>query len=190
MYRLVKDLHLSLGLLMSAFLLIYGASAFMMGHSFLFKWAYPKGQKSVFKVEAPEDPRAIVAAIRDNQGLRGDLYEVKTTSTAVSFFVERPGSRFDVSYDLASQTATMFQKRGGFWYRIDRLHHTGGIHHDDPRMNAWGWFVFVASMLLFCIGFSGVYLWFKRHKERRVGGMIFLASFVFAGGLLTLVRLL
>jgi len=192
MYAKIRDLHLFFGLLGSAFLLIYALSAFMMGHSFLFKWAYPnKPKMSSFKLEAPpSDPKALVAALRAQDNLRGDLFEVKTTSTAVSFFVERPGSRFDVAYDVMSHTATVAARQGGFWYSIDRMHHTGGLIHDEDSLNAWGLLVAIMSVITWLIGLTGVYMWFKRQKERRVGGMIFVATFVFTGILLVLVRVM
>lgn len=189
MYRLAKDLHLAVGLFLSAFLLLYGLSAFMMGHGFLFRWTYPKGVKQEMVVTGPTKPAEIIETIRAEHDMRGDLHQVKTSSLGLSFHVMRPGSRFDVNYETASQTATIYSKRSGFWHTIGRLHHMGGIYHDDARMNAWGWFIFAGSMLMMGVGFSGVYLWFKRHKDRRIGGMFFIGSFVFAGLLLVLVRL-
>ena len=192
MYAKIRNIHLFLGLFASAFLLIYALSAFMMGHSFLFKWAYPNKPKihSFQLASPPAEPKALVAALRAQDNLRGDLWQVETTSTAVSFFVERPGSRFDVAYDLRTRTATITARQGGFWYTIDRMHHTGGLIHDEANLNIWGWFVALMSVVTWLIGLSGVYMWFKRHKERRVGGMIFVATFVFAGVLLVLVRVM
>lgn len=190
MYTKLRSLHLFLGLLMSAFLFAYGASAFMMAHSLAFGWAYPKPQGRQIAVDLPPQPKLIIDKIRAQEDLHGDLIDVKTSSLAVRFIVERPGTRYEVGYDLRKKTADIITLEGGIWYTLDRLHHTGGIYHDTPELRAWGWVVFIASILTVIVGLTGVLLWFQRNKERRVGGMIFIISFIFAGGLLFLVRVL
>lgn len=190
MYQLLRNIHLALGLAIAAFMFVYAASAFRMGHYFLFRWSSPTVERSELRLEsAPRDPRQIVESIRAQRGMRGDLYDVETSSTGLSFLVRRPGTEYRVTYTVATHTAEVFTSSGGFWEMIDKMHHTGGRWHDDPLLSAWGTFVGVMSALLLVVALSGVWMWFKRHRERRLGGILLTVSMVVSVLLLVIVRL-
>ncbi len=189
MYQLVRNVHLALGLAIAAFMLAYSASAFRMGHYFLFKWSSPTTEQSKMVLEpAPRDPREIVAAIRAKGVMAGDLYDVETSSVGLSFLVRRPGTEYRVSYTVATKTAEVSTKSGGFWEMIDKMHHTGGTWHDEPIMSAWGTFVGLMSAFLAVVALTGLWMWFKRNRERRLGGILLTVSMIVSVLLLVIVR--
>ncbi len=189
MYQLLRNIHLALGLAIAAFMFVYAASAFRMGHYFLFRWSSPTSVESKVELaDPPKDPRALVAAIRERGDMRGDLFDVETSSTGIAFLVKRPGTEHRVSYDVTSKTAAVSTKSGGFWEMIDKMHHTGGMWHDDPLLSAWGAFVGWMSAFLIVVSLTGLWMWFKRNRERRVGGILLAVSMVVSVLLLVIVR--
>jgi hypothetical protein len=189
MYSTLRNIHLVLGLVIAAFMLAYAASAFRMGHYFLFRWSSPSVETSKVVVQdAPRDPRMLVKKIRDEGDMRGDLFDVATSSTGIAFMVRRPGTQHDVVYDIRTNTAAVTTKSGGFWEMIDKMHHTGGVWHDDPVLSAWGMFVGFSSVCLAIVALTGVFLWFQRNRERRLGGIFLIGSMVVSLALLIIVR--
>ena len=56
-------------------------------------------------------------------------------------------------------------------------------------MKVWGFFVAIASAALLLLGASGIYMWFTRRPERRIGIALLGINLAFAITVLTLLRL-
>jgi hypothetical protein len=189
MYKLLRDTHLVLGLLSAVFLLAYGASAAQM--------AYPIHRPPwITTTEAFEippgvelEPRPLARWLMDERGMHGDLTRAETTSTAVSITILRPATRYDVTLDRAARKAEVKKGVTGFIGMLNRLHHTGGLWHDDPIIDAWGAFLAAVSVFLLILPVTGVFMWFVKHaKHRRSGAIVLCIGLAWGLGLLVLVR--
>lgn len=189
MYKLFRDTHLVIGLFSAVFLLAYGLSAAQMAYPIY----RPRPHPTVTTLTIPDDvdvtPRPFAKWLMDTQDFRGDLKEVETTSTAVMLFIVRPATTHRIEYARASRTATVTTGRSNFIGMLNRLHHVGGLWHGYWAINAWGWFLAAVSVCLILLALSGVYMWFKRHRERRIGTIVFAAGLVWGVTMLVLIRM-
>jgi hypothetical protein len=72
---------------------------------------------------------------------------------------------------------------------LNRLHHWAGFWHEPVSMKVWAFLVAIASTALLLLGASGIYMWFTRRSERRLGIALLGINLVFAITLLTLLRI-
>jgi hypothetical protein len=187
MYRLTRNVHLVLGLFSAVFLFAYGLSAFEMAHSFLFRWSKAERTTTIVERRVDDTPRATASRLMSS-GMVGDLTKVTTASTSVTLTIMRPGTVYNVAYVPNTKTATVVTTRSSFIYTLNRIHHVTGTWHDHWVITAWTWFLGLVSVMLFGIGISGVYMWFKRNKERRFGVVMLSLSLGVGGGLVVLLR--
>ena len=85
---------------------------------------------------------------------------------------------------------TEVQVRKKVWPFIGMLvwmHHTFGLDNPYGPNVFWGVLMFLTSVGLLTLGATGIYLWFKIHKERLIGSILLFGGLVFG---LTLVSLL
>jgi hypothetical protein len=55
--------------------------------------------------------------------------------------------------------------------------------------NLWGWTVLFASLGLFALGGTGIFMWFKLYKERTIGLVLLGANLLVSVGLLIALRM-
>ncbi len=172
-------------------LFVYGFSALEMGHSFAFKWMIKERWAKV-EVQVPPDsfnkPRELAQLVRQS-GLHGDLTEIKSSSTSLTLSMLTPGTRRTVTMKPGASTAVVASMNKGPIWTMNRLHHAAGLWHDDPRLNAWGWFVLLCSVGLMLLGATGTWMWWTRLKERRLGMMLMVPATVVGSALLVLIRM-
>jgi hypothetical protein len=72
---------------------------------------------------------------------------------------------------------------------LNRLHHWAGFWHEPASMKVWAVAVAVVSAALVLLGSSGIFMWFTRRPERRIGLALLTINVVFAMTLLTLLRM-
>lgn len=188
MYKLLRDIHLALGLFSMVFLIAYALSAAQMAYPIY----RPGPQYKTHEISIPEavdkTPRPLAKWLMDNEDLRGDLRSVSTTSLAVTLKIVRPATIHDVLYDRATKKAKVVTARQNFIGMLNRLHHTGGLWHDHWAINAWGGFLALVSIFLIVIALTGVYMWFKRNRDRRIGAIVFTVGLTWGLTLLVLIR--
>lgn len=191
MYRLIRDIHLVLGLAAGLFMAIYGLTAGTMSAWPVVAY-FTSTTTERIQVPADLDPDlpapAVAAALRARGLIEGPTQFVKTSSGAIELGTRRPGVGYEVEWDRGPQL-TIAIERSGFLELLEDLHHLSGMHHEDPRMSYWGVVLFVMSGLSLALGGSGVWLWWLRHKERRVGGILLACTTALAALLIVLVRM-
>jgi hypothetical protein len=186
MYKLLRDLHLIIGLFSAVFLIGYGLSAAQMAYPIY----RPQPRVSVQEISVPEGvptaPRPLARWLMDEHDLRGDLTEVSTTSISVSLTIVRPGTTHQVEYARgAARVTTRTLNAVGM---LNRIHHIGGVSHEYWAINAWGWFLLVLSIGLLVLAITGVVMWFQRHRERKIGAVLLVCGLGWGITLLILVR--
>lgn len=190
MYRLMRSLHLGLGQFFLFFLLMYGASAVQMAHPAWFPMepAVTEERLAVDPALAGSAP-ALAHLLREEHGLRGDLQRVDETPGGLSLRIVRPGTVHDVEYDRAAGAAQVRTSVATFMGMLNRIHHVGGLWHEYALINVWGLLVGLVSVGLVLLALSGIYLWFRIHRERRAGALVLGASLAVSLTLMVLIRL-
>jgi len=188
MYRLLRNVHLALGLFSAVFLLGYAVSAALMAYP-LYSPPWKETQRQI-EVPAGVDtaPRALARWLMDEHGLRGDLTKVSATDAAISLTIARTGTNHRVQYHVQARTARITSGVASPLGMLNRIHHVGGVWHEYWAIDAWGWFLFAVSICLLLLATTGVAMWFSRHRERRMGTVLLGAGLAWGVTLLVLVR--
>lgn len=185
MYRFIRNVHLLAGLLASGYLFMYASSAVEMSHREWFGLQPKVTERKVkLKGEFADSPRAAARELMDRQGIRGELRNVQKTASGFRIRVARIGALTDVDYDRASGEASIKISEAAFGGALVQLHHVAGFWHETGYFIALGSIVAVVSVILFVLGASGIYLWFKIHGERVTGGILLGLNLVYAVGLI------
>ena len=191
-YRLIRDLHLYLGLFISPFVLVFAISVFFLVHSWLPKIAPETSTTRVVSaLPLPGDlqtlsGRPLIDALKptlEKAGVRGEVgfvrHMVKEEKLIVPVTI--PGRETTVSISIANREATIVTRERGLADALVTLHKSPGQHGPNIRMNwfymrAWRWMADATVYLVLFISVSGIYLWYVLRAERSVGFILLLAG--------------
>jgi hypothetical protein len=82
--------------------------------------------------------------------------------------VSRPGKHYKIDYDPAAQSVEVVETRKGYGDVVRALH--GFTTLPNSRfVSTWSAYTEVCTWVVLFAAASGVYLWFGRRNERRVG---------------------
>ena len=190
MYRLMRNIHLILGLVFVLFLGVYAVSSVRFGHPSWFRRP-PQVAEAMLAVDPmhADTPRALgLHLIRDHE-LKGELFRVQPVENGVfRFFIRRPGTNYQVEYTKGDAEAKVKTTRQDFSGMLTAMHIAHGLWHENPIMNLWGVVVLLTSLGLFALGGTGIYLWFKMYDERLVGGILLIVGLGYGLATMFLVR--
>ena len=190
MYRIVRNVHLLLASFSLPFLIMYGVSAVQMSHSTWFQMKPLVDERLVSLTVGQTDGRAIAREIMDRErAVTGELSNIQPNDAGVALRIVVPGTVHDVRYERASGVARIKTSVAGTMGMLNRLHHWAGFWHEPVPMKIWAVAVAVVSAALVLLGASGLYMWFTRRPERRIGIALLAINVVFALTLLTLLRM-
>ena len=147
-YRLIRDLHLYLGLFITPFVLVFAISVFFLVHSWLPKIA---SETPTTRVESalrlPADlqtlsGRALIDALKptlEKAGVPGEIEFVRhmVKEEKLIIPVTIPGRETTVSISIASREASIVTRETGLADALVTLHKSPGQHGPNIRMN---WF--------------------------------------------------
>ena len=191
MYRWLRNIHLVTGLFSVLFLLTYGLSSVQMAHRSWFS-LQPRVTEVRIAVgtEVPNSPRALARALMESRGLRGGLDEVEETADGYELRISHPGTEYEVSYSRATGQARIRMIRANFMGLLNALHHVAGFSRGDALEKTWAAFVGLVSAGLIVLALTGIYLWFKLYRERRVGVVLLAVSLCYSLALAIYLRLM
>lgn len=185
MHRFLRNTHLILGMASVLFVLLYAVSAAQMAHRI-------RLTPRVAEEDVPMPPglaaRPLADAIMRERGYGGEVGATQMTPTGFRVTIARPGTLYAINYDRTTGRAHIRRETRSFLGMLNRLHHQNGLRHADGVLNAWGWALALVSAGLLAIGATGVYLWFKIHRERAIGSILLAANLVVSLGLLAALR--
>ncbi len=198
LYRLIRDLHLYLGLFISPFVLLFAISVFFLVHS----WVPRIGSETsttrvVSALPLPGDlqtlsGRALIDALKpalEKAGVRGEVGFVRhlVKEEKLIIPVTIPGRETTVNISIASHEATIVTRERGLADALVTLHKSPGQHGPAIRMNwfymrAWRWMADATVYLILFISVTGIYLWYMLRAERLVGFiLLFMGALAFFG---------
>ncbi len=189
MYRAIRNIHLLAASLALPFLLMYGVSALQMGHSSWFDMKPRVEDRDVALAPGQDGAREVARQLTERDStVRGELTNVQSGPNGIAFRVVMPGTVHEVRYDPLSGNAHVRTSVAGFMGMLNRLHHAAGVGHGLVSLNVWGWGVAAVSVALLVLGVSGIYMWFTRRPERRIGFVLLAVNVAVALVLLGLIR--
>jgi hypothetical protein len=186
MYKLIRNIHLVLGLASLLFLMMYSASAVQMAHRIRLT---PTVAEEDIAAAPGLAARPLADALMRDRGYSGELGSPQMTPKGFRITITRPGTIYAVQYDRATGQAHVRKETRSFMGMLNRLHHQNGLHHADGVLNAWGWILLLVSVGLLVIGASGVYMWFQLQKERLIGTILLSLNLAVSLALLLALRL-
>jgi hypothetical protein len=191
-YRIIRDLHLYLGLFISPLVLVFAISVFFLVHSWWPRFGPVISTKRLVPaLSLPEglqklSGRPLIEALKpvlEKAGVRGEVgfvrHLVKEETLVIPVII--PGREMTVSLSLGSGEATIESRETGLADALVTLHKSPGQHGPDIRMNwfymkVWRWMADTTVYLILFISFSGIYLWYVLRTERAVGVILICAG--------------
>ncbi len=193
-YRVIRDLHLYLGLFSSPFVLVFAISVVFLVHAWLPKIGSETSTTRV--VSALPLPvnlqglsgRPLIDALRatlEKADVHGEVGFVRhmVKEEKLTIPVTIPGRETIVTINIASREATIVTRETGLADALVILHKYPGQHLTNIRMNwfymkAWSWMADATVYLILFISVSGIYLWYVLRAERKVGFILLFAGAV------------
>jgi hypothetical protein len=191
-YRVIRDLHLYLGLFSSPFVLVFATSVFFLVHGWLPRIvAETSNTRAVSGLRLPLSlqtlsGRPLIDALRetlDEADVHGEVGFVRHLVAEEKMIVPVtiPGRATMVTIHIPTREATVVSRETGLADAMATLHRSPGEHAPAIRMNwvymkLWRWLADTTACLILFISVSGVYLWYVMRAERSVGFILILAG--------------
>jgi hypothetical protein len=189
MYQAIRNIHLLLASFSLPFLVMYAVSAVQMGHNSWFRMKPAVHERDFALAARQSDARTIARDVMDrDRSIAGEVGNVQANSAGVSLRIVVPGTVHELKYDAASGQAHVKTSIAGVMGMLNRLHHWAGFYHEPAPMKWWAAAVAIVSAALLVLGATGVYMWFTRRPERRIGFALLAINVVFALTIILMLR--
>ena len=169
MRKLLLDIHLYLGLFCAGYFIIFGVSSIGYNHRWKGK---PETSRWEQAVTAPVGlgRNSLAAAVRDSLGVFGQVvgWTLKETDLGIDFRVTRPGRLYKIRYNEGAGHAKVEQSTENLFDLISTLHYTRTVPGSFWG-STWGIYAWLSLLALLYAIFVGIYFWWTRVPERRVG---------------------
>jgi len=185
-YKFLRHTHLILGRLLFGVIMMYGVSAVQISHRIRI---VPVVTERDVTASPNLEARALANELMEKNGVSGEMGNVTQAPGGYRFALNRAGGATQISYDRSTGKTHLRASDTGFWGVLNRLHHFHGLHNQTGVRNLWGWTVLLASLGLFALGGTGIYMWFKLYKERTIGMVLLSANLVVSVTLLIALRM-
>lgn len=191
--RLLRDLHLYVGLAAAPFVVLYAVSTMNLNHP---GWAWGAEREAPSTSVAVRLPPGADSLTLGREALRqagvsGEIMFVRRIpeEQRLEIPVQRPGEKITLQVDLAAGRAVVERQRTSFWSRLVFWHKMPGPHVVDLRGNwglvaLWRWMADASALSILFLAATGAYLWLGLKAERRTGwislagGLVVLAALV------------
>jgi hypothetical protein len=185
-YKVLRNAHLILGLLLFWMIMMYAVSAVQMAHNIrIARVVTERDVRATPSLEA----RLLAHELMQKNGLSGEMGEVTALPNGFTFSLSRAGGTTQVTYERSTGETRLRASDTGIWGVLNRLHHFHGLHNQSGIRNLWGWFVLFASLGVLTLGATGIMMWFKLYKERTIGLLLLSANLIVSFGLLISLRI-
>lgn len=173
MKKVLLDIHLYLGLIFAPYFVIYGLSTLAFQHGWGWSPTNTTSEKSV-TLPADLEDKTLAAAARDSLGIWGNVPEWRVKREddgTLNFQVHRPGRTHHIALNTETGSATSRDEDFGIWGVIKWLHGMRGVEGSNWANTWWVYSEISVWALAFSV-LGGVYFWWDRATERRVGWWI------------------
>lgn len=191
MRRWIRNTHIYLGLLCSAYLVVFGLSSLSMNHPGTWLDSEPSVREWTVPVPGPvpaaTDRVAVAKHVQRAIELDGYLadYLIKVDAQgALQIQVYFPGRRYDIAYDRAAGSARVTETHKGIWGVLRSLHGRAGFEALRAWSISWRLYTEVTVLALGFSVLSGAILWWPRVKSHGSGIFWVTAGGGFCAGLM------
>jgi hypothetical protein len=189
MYSTIRTLHLLLASLSLPFLIMYAVSAVQMSHSGWFQMKPAVQVRDLALAPGQNGARAVARDVMDRDpAIKGEVTNVQPNPAGVALRIVVPGTVHEITYERLSGVAHVKTSVAGVMGMLNRLHHWAGFWHEPVSMKAWALAVAIVSGALLLLGVTGIYMWFTRRRERRIGLVLLTLNLAFAIAMLVILR--
>ncbi len=187
-YSTLRTIHLLSGAFALPALLMYALSAVQMAHN---KWFAM--QPAVHEVEAPTKPgyvdgRLMAREVMARCGIAGEINAISATQAGFMARIVVPGTVHEIRYDRATGLAKVRTSVAGFMGMLNRLHHAAGLWPEYVPLKVWGVLIGVVSLATLLLGATGIWMWWLRRTERKLGLALITANLAFSLTVLWMMR--
>lgn len=190
MFRLMRNVHLWLGLASVLMALMFALSSLFVVFRQSFDSKPQESQRTVqVSPELASTPRALARELILNHGLKGELAAVNEDAEGMTFRIHRPGTEHSIDYSKATGAVTISDKQWALGQTLLQVHVMHGFWHEWVPGWIWALLGFLTSVALLLLGASGIYLWFAHHKERVIGGVLLAVGLIYGISTLVLTRM-
>ena len=107
---------------------------------------------------------------------------------ALVFRVLHPGMVWAAEYAASTGETKLRITDTGLLGAMNRIHQMCGVWHEWVAYNVWAWLLSLVGVAILTLGATGLYLWWKTHRDRRVTGAMLAAGVAVVGGLAAWMR--
>lgn len=191
--RLMRALHLYTGLFLVPWMMVYAVSAFMLNHSTWFvgppgvgpKWEPVREVEFPIDDKFPQEPDQQARAILKHLDLAG-AYRITGNTAGSPMVIYRSCASGLYQVVWNRQPSRLVVQRYGppsFYMLVNNLHYQHGYDLDGVAYRTWAIIVDVVTISTVVWIISGIYLWVRRPRKRRLGGVCLAAGLLLFVGL-------
>ncbi len=187
-YATLRTIHLLCGAFALPALVMYGVSAVQMAHN---RWFAMKPRiREVEEAMRPgyADGRLLARDVISRRGLAGEINAIASTPEGFTARIVVPGTVHEIHYDRATGRTRIRTSVAGVMGMLNRLHHAAGMWPEYVPLRVWGVLVGLVSLAILVLGATGIWMWWLRRAERRVGMILIAANLAFSLAVLCLMR--
>lgn len=157
MKKLLLDIHLYLGLVCAAYMVIYGISTMAFNHSWQSEFV-KVSRETVVELPAGLQGEALGQALRDSLGLVGwtPPWRIRKTNEGFRLFVGRPGREYDIHLNTKTGHVRVDETDKGLLSIVRALHGLRSIP-GSTWSHTWSVYSEISIWALVFSGLSGVY---------------------------------
>jgi hypothetical protein len=122
------------------------------------------------------------------RGIRGEINAVQKTPAGFNLRVIVPATVHDIRYDRATGSTVVRTGVAGFMGMLNRLHHAAGMWHEHMPLKVWALVVGIVSFATVGLAATGLWMWWLRREERKLGLILLTANLTFSLILLAMLR--
>lgn len=176
-FRIIRAIHLYSGLFLIPWMLVYGASAFVINHSRLFQKEIKRSDKFeklyemafIPEEDFPSDPREQAKVILESLDLAGLQRVVgKPTPEAMIIFRPSPGGAYRIHWRPKESRIVVTRQPFSILRTINYLHFRAGYQQKNLAFDGWALVVDLVALSILLWIISGIYMMI-RNRERRNG---------------------
>ena len=185
--KIIVNVHTYGGLLCFSYLILLGISVLNFNHRYAFTlspgsvttWTQPMTLPELARIDGKAGADALQMRGDNNQMILHALGSFAARSpnpdgswtgpdTYHAHFL-RPGKEYQIDVHAGQRSATITQTRTNFWHLVRDLHGSHITYPDSILAGTWAWYTDLCTCVVVAAGISGVYLWTRRRRERRIG---------------------
>ena len=204
--KIILNLHLYGGLLCFSYLILLGLSVINFNHPFAFTkssagvatWTRAMQVPGLARTEGgaaeaarvrEANRRSIARALASFALPAPNSAGDWTTADTYHAHLVRPGVEYQIDLHPARGVATITRTRTGFWSLVRDLHGSHAVYSESLLASTWAAYTDLCTGVVLFAGISGIYLWTRRRRERRIGLIILGIAAVLSVSLMMLITI-